>query len=120
MNYNVEETNAHSDLAEQARDFSAEYTAAPATIPIHEAKSTLSQLVKRAAAGETVYIGAYGKPEVMLTAVNIGKYQAELRKQALGCMKGKINLPEGWDDPLPDDIIDLFYSMQGLEDFVKK
>jgi hypothetical protein len=29
-------------------------------------------------------------------------------------------LPEGWEDPLPDDIIDEFYSMRGLEDFEKK
>ena len=29
-------------------------------------------------------------------------------------MRGKIELPEGWDDPLPDEIIDSFYSMRGL------
>jgi len=52
------------------------------TIPIHEAKSNLSELVKR----------------------------AELRKQSFGCMKGKMELPEGWDDPLPDDVIELFYN----------
>ena len=90
------------------------------TIPIHEAKSSLSKLVKRAAAGETIYIGAYGKPEVALTAVSPEKQRAELRKKAFGCMKGKMILHEGWDDPLPDDIIDSFYSMQGLEDFEKK
>ena len=91
-----------------------------ATIPIHEAKSNLSKLVKRAAAGETIYIGAYGRPEAALTVVNSGKFRAEQRKKAFGCMKGKMDLPEGWDDPLPDDIIDSFYSMEGLEDFEKK
>ena len=90
------------------------------TIPIHEAKSNLSKLVKRAAAGESIYIGAYGKPEAVLTAVSPGQHRAELRKGFFGCMKGKMVLHEGWDDPLPDDIIDSFYSMQGLEEFEKK
>jgi prevent-host-death family protein len=90
------------------------------TIPIHEAKSNLSKLVKRAAAGETIYIGAYGKPEAVITAVNTAKMRAEQRKGFFGCMKGKIEFHEGWDDPLPDDIIDLFYSMKGFEEFEKK
>ena len=90
------------------------------TISIHEAKSNLSKLIKRAAAGETIYIGAYGKAEAALTAVSPEEQRAELRKKAFGCMKGKMILHEGWDDPLPDDIIDSFYSMQGLEDFEKK
>ena len=89
----------------------------PLTIPIHEAKSSLSKLVKRAAAGETIYIGAYGKPEAALTAVTPEKQLAELRKGFFGCMNGKMVLHEGWDDPLPDYIIESFYSMQGLEDF---
>jgi prevent-host-death family protein len=90
------------------------------TISIHEAKSNLSKLVKRAAAGEMIYIGAYGKPEAVLTAVSPEKQRAELRKGAFGCMKGKMILHEGWDDPLPDDIIESFYSMRGLEEFEKK
>jgi len=90
------------------------------TISIHEAKSSLSKLVKRAAAGETIYIGAYGKPEAALTAVSPEKQRAEMRKGAFGCMRGKMILHEGWDDPLPDDIIESFYSMRGLEEFEKK
>ncbi|MCL2600480.1 MAG: hypothetical protein FWD88_04800 [Treponema sp.] len=99
-----------------------EYLAKPerTSIPIHQAKSSLSKLVKRAAAGETIYIGAYGKEEAMLTAVSREKHRAELRKSAFGCMRGKMELHEGWDDPLPDEIIDSFYSMQGLEDFEAK
>jgi len=94
------------------------------TIPIHEAKSSLSRLVKRAAAGETIYIGAYGKPEAVLSSVSSEELRrqqrAELRKGAFGCMKDKMVLHEGWEDPLPDDIIEEFYSMRGLEDFEKK
>jgi len=90
------------------------------TLSIHEAKTNLSKLVKRAAAGEDIYIGAYGKPEAVLTVADSGKYKAEQRAKAFGCMREKMELPEGWDDPLPDEIIESFYSMQGLEDFEKK
>jgi prevent-host-death family protein len=90
------------------------------TIPIHEAKSNLSKLVKRAAAGETIYIGAYGKPEAVITAADSGKISAERRKQAFGCMKNKMEFPEGWDAPLPNDIIESFYSMKGFEEFEAK
>ena len=90
------------------------------TLSIHEAKTNLSRLVKRALAGETIYIGAYGKPEVALKAVTTAEQCAELRKGFFGCMKGKITFHEGWDDPLPDDIIEEMYSMRGLEDFEKK
>ena len=85
------------------------------TISIHEAKTNFSKLVKRAEAGETIYIGAYGKPQAALTVVNMNKYKAEQRAKACGCMK-HIELPEGWDDPLPDEIIDLFYNSTCLED----
>jgi antitoxin (DNA-binding transcriptional repressor) of toxin-antitoxin stability system len=90
------------------------------TISIHEAKSNLSKLVKRAAAGEIIYIGAYGKAEAVLTAVEPAEQRAKLREKAFGCMKGKMVLHKGWDDPLPDDIIEEFYSMRGLEDFEVK
>ncbi|MCL2831804.1 MAG: type II toxin-antitoxin system prevent-host-death family antitoxin [Treponema sp.] len=92
----------------------------PVTIPIHEAKSNLSKLVKRAAAGETIYIGAYGKPEAVLAPVSIDEYKAKMRGSFFGCMKGKMELLPGWDDPLPDDIIDSFYNSKGLEEFEEK
>jgi len=90
------------------------------TIPIHEAKSSLSKLIKRVAAGETIYIGAYGKPEAALVPVTPGQQQAELRKKAFGCMKDKMMFYKGWEEPLPDKIVDDFYRMRGLEDFKKK
>jgi len=86
------------------------------TVSIHEAKTNFSKLVKRAAAGEPIYVGAFGKPEVVITSVNQKKINAKKRANFVGCMKGK--LPEGWDDPIPDEIIDIMmYSMQGLEDW---
>ena len=116
----MESIYSHSTAGEQQPEYSVVTEKGPVVISIHEAKTNLSKLVKRAVAGETIYIGAYGKPEVALTVANSGKYRAELRAKAFGCMKGKMELPDGWDDPLPDDIIDSFYSMQGLEEFEQK
>ena len=102
-----------------AEQFVAEADPGRVTIPIHQAKSNLSKLVKRAAAGETIYIGAYGKEEAAIVSVDAVPRKKPV-VEAFGCMRGKMELPEGWDDPLPDDIIDSFYSMQGLEDFEVK
>lgn len=42
-------------------------------IPIYEAKTQLSKLVKKAQAGETIYIGAYGQPQAIISAAPIKK-----------------------------------------------
>lgn len=39
------------------------------TISIYEAKTNLSKLVKRAEAGETIYIGAYGSPQAVIMPI---------------------------------------------------
>jgi len=36
-------------------------------VTIYEAKTHLSELVKQAQAGKTIYIGAYGQPQAVLT-----------------------------------------------------
>ena len=73
-------------------------------VSMHAAKSTLSQLVKRAVAGEPVYIGAYGRAEVQLVPVGIA---ARPRRQ-LGLLKGKIDLPADLEAPLPEDVLRSF------------
>lgn len=35
-------------------------------VSIYEAKTHLSQLIKKAQAGETIYIGAYGQPQAVI------------------------------------------------------
>ena len=55
-------------------------------VSMHQAKSTLSQLVKRAAGGETILIGAYGKVEaklVPMTAPNVAR-------KRIGILAGKL------------------------------
>ena len=72
-------------------------------ISMHQAKSNLSSLVKRAAAGETVLIGAYGHAEAMLVPI---KYT--LLKKKIGVLAGKINVPDDFNNPLSQTIIDSF------------
>ena len=74
------------------------------TVSMHTAKSTLSQLVRKAVAGEAVYIGAYGRAEVQLVPVAAG---ARPRRQ-LGLLKGKLVLPADLDVPLPEDVLRSF------------
>lgn len=73
-------------------------------ISMHAAKSTLSQLVKRAAAGEVVYIGAYGRAEVKLVPAG-----AQVRPaRRIGLLEGKLKVPADFDSPLPDDVLHSF------------
>lgn len=70
-------------------------------IPLHQAKNTLSQLVQRAAAGETVLIGPNGRAVAKLTSVDA----PGPAPRRLGFMKGKVEIPSDFDDPLPDNIL---------------
>lgn len=71
---------------------------------MHTAKSTLSQLVKKAAAGQTVYIGAYGRATAKLVAVDA----PERRLKRFGLLKGRLSLPDDLEAPLPDEVIRSF------------
>ena len=62
---------------------------------MHEAKSTLSQLVKRAEAGEDVVIARNGKPVVRLTRI-----QGEKPKLPWGALRGKMRMMDNFDEPL--------------------
>ena len=73
-------------------------------VSMHTAKSTLSQLVKRAAAGEPVYIGAYGRADVKLVPVDA----TERPRRVFGFMKGKLKLPDDLGDSLPDEVLRSF------------
>lgn len=73
-------------------------------VSMHLAKSTLSQLVKRAAAGEIILLGAYGKAEAKLVAAS-----AEVvPKKRIGILAGKLHVPDDFDAPLPDDVLASF------------
>ena len=73
-------------------------------IGMHEAKTTLSQLVQRAAAGETILIGPHGRAEAKLVAVDAPSRS----KRRIGILKGKIYVPDEFDDDLPAEVLDSF------------
>ncbi len=72
-------------------------------IPMYKAKNTLSQLVKRAAGGETILIGGYGKAEAALTPVKKAK-----TKKRIGLLAGQLTVPDDFDAPLPGDVLQGF------------
>lgn len=74
-------------------------------VSMHQAKSHLSKLVKRAAAGELVYIGGYGHVEAVLVSPSV--LTRKPRKQ-IGLLAGKLIVPEDFDAPLPDDVLASF------------
>ncbi|WP_174245636.1 type II toxin-antitoxin system Phd/YefM family antitoxin [Pseudomonas sp. R76] len=72
------------------------------TVPLGEAKNNLSKLVDEAAAGKIITIAKHGR--AMAQLVPIGKPKG----RRIGAMKGKLVIPEDFDAPLPDDLLEAF------------
>ena len=68
-------------------------------VPIAEAKASLSELIRRAEAGETVTITRHGKPVAELSAPKKEKIPfSELR----GKYKGQIWMADDFDEFIPE------------------
>jgi prevent-host-death family protein len=74
-----------------------------ARIGMHEAKTTLSQLVERAAAGEDIVIQRNGTPVARLVPVAATSSLASVR----GAWRGRVRIADDFDQ-LPDDVADAF------------
>ncbi len=72
-------------------------------IGMHEAKTTLSQLVERAEAGEDIVIARNGKPVVRLVPLSSTSSLADV----FGALRGRITVADDFDE-LPDDIAEAF------------
>lgn len=70
---------------------------------MHEAKTTLSQLVARAESGEDIVIARNGKPAVRLTPVADKPSFASIR----GIWRGRVHMADDFDE-LPDEIAEAF------------
>lgn len=68
----------------------------PLYVGIHEAKTQLSKLVKRAEAGQETVVTLHDKPVAVIAPYAPGKVQ---RKP--GLLAGKITVKPGFDDPVP-------------------
>jgi prevent-host-death family protein len=69
------------------------------TINLYEAKTNLSQLVERAAAGEEIIIAKAGRPLARLVPL-----AQRVAPRPLGLFAGKIKVGPHFGDPLPDDM----------------
>jgi prevent-host-death family protein len=72
-------------------------------VGMHEAKTRLSQLVERAAAGEEIVIARNGTPIVRLVPVAPSGALAGVR----GAWSGRVQMADDFDD-LPEDIAGAF------------
>ena len=73
-------------------------------VNIQKAKTHLSQLLQRVAVGEEVIIARAGKPVARLVPVKCAG-----KKRVFGSAKGEFTVPDDFNDPLPNEIEDLFY-----------
>lgn len=70
-------------------------------VSMHQAKSALSQLVSRAAQGETIYIGAYGQAQAKIVPID---YE-EKQPKKIGLLAGRLVVPDDFDEPLPEEVL---------------
>lgn len=75
---------------------------APQTVGVHEAKTHLSRLLERVAAGEEIEIARRG--EVIARLVPAKRRGA----RRLGVDAGRFVVPDDFDAPLPDDVLASF------------
>ncbi|HKW61031.1 MAG TPA: type II toxin-antitoxin system Phd/YefM family antitoxin [Candidatus Acidoferrum sp.] len=79
----------------------------------YEAKTQLSRLLRRVAAGEEITIANRGVPVARLVPARPGKGA----RRELGVDRGKFVVPDDFDAPLPDEILDAF---EGKEKRLRK
>ena len=72
-------------------------------VTVHQAKTHLSRLLKRVAAGEEVTIMNRGVPVARLVPL-----VSKETKRKLGFFRGQMTIPDDFDAPLPDDILEAF------------
>ena len=72
---------------------------AMAEVNIHEAKTQLSKLLRRVSAGEEIVIARAGRPVARLVPIEAAP------KRVFGLDRGVFEVPEDFDEPLPDDLL---------------
>ena len=83
------------------------------TFNIHEAKTQFSRLLAAVEKGEEVVIARAGKPVAKVVPLSGGKISGKRANPIVrkaGTLKGKIRIADDFDAPLPDDILESFYS----------
>ena len=75
-----------------------------ASVGVHEAKTNLSMLLRRVAAGEEIVITRSGEPIAKIVPVRLPA------KRRFGTDAGRFEVPEDFNDPLPEDLLEAFES----------
>ena len=75
-----------------------------AEVSVHEAKTHLSRLLSRVAAGEEIVITRAGKPIAKLVPIQ------PRPRRVLGQDEGLFEVPDDFDAPLPPEVLALFQS----------
>ena len=68
-------------------------------VSVYEAKTHLSRLLRRVAAGEEVVIARAGKPVARLVPVKRG------RTREFGVDEGTFDVPYDFNEPLPEEVL---------------
>lgn len=68
---------------------------------LYEAKTQLSRLVDRAAAGETIIIAKSGKPLATLSPLRDVPHEARVP----GGWEGQVTISDDFDAPLPEELL---------------
>ena len=71
-------------------------------VGVHEAKTNLSQLLRRVATGEEITIMRSGKPIAKLVPL------VPVARRRLGVDEGVFEVPDDFNEPLPDDLLSAF------------
>lgn len=79
-------------------------------VNIHQAKTQLSKLLRRVAAGEEISIAKRGVPVARLVPVAKSK-----PKRQLGAYGDTIKIADDFDGPLPDEILDAFEGVRSTK-----
>jgi prevent-host-death family protein len=70
---------------------------------VTEAKAQFSKILRRVAAGEEIKITKRGVPVAGLVPA-----EGQMGKRRLGFYEGKFTVPDDFDAPLPDELLDAF------------
>jgi prevent-host-death family protein len=70
---------------------------------LYDAKTNLSSLVERAAAGEEIIIAKAGRPLARLVPL-----AARTGPRQLGLLAGEVRMGADFDDPLPESVLAAF------------
>jgi prevent-host-death family protein len=73
-------------------------------VNIHAAKTHLSRLVDQAASGREITIARAGRPVAKLVAID----RPDEKSRRLGTLAGRLRVPDDFDAPLPDAVIEAF------------